>query len=98
MSADNRKPDLPYLNKWVDQYSNTYHHSINKNLLMLIILIRLKTLSQILKLLNLKWMIESELLSTNIFLIKVILKIGQEKYLLLILFWKLILWHIKLGK
>ena len=41
-------------------------------------------------------MIESELLSIRIFLVKVTLKIGQEKYLLLILSWKLILGHKKL--
>ena len=35
----------PYWNKLVDQYNNTYHHSINKKPI---------TLSQILKLLNLK--------------------------------------------
>ena len=42
------------------------------------------------KLVSLKLMIESELLSIRIFLVKVTLNIGQEKYLLLILFWKLI--------
>ena len=42
-------------------------------------------------------MIEPELLSIKIFLIKATLKIGQEKYLLLILFWKLILGLIKLN-
>ena len=36
------------------------------------------------------------LLSTRVFLVKVTLKVGQEKYLLLILFWKLILALIKL--
>ena len=36
MTANDSKFYLPYLNKLVDQY-NTYHHSINKNLLMLII-------------------------------------------------------------
>ena len=36
-------------------------------------------------------MTQSELLSIRIFLVKVTIKIGQEKYLLLILFWKLIL-------
>ena len=36
-------------------------------------------------------MIESELLSIRIFLAKVTLKIGADKYLLSILFWKLIL-------
>ena len=41
-------------------------------------------------------MIESELLSIKILSVKVILKIGQKKYLLLIVFWKLILGHIKL--
>ena len=34
-------------------------------------------------------MIESELLSIRILLVKVILKIGQDKYLLSILCWKL---------
>ena len=41
-------------------------------------------------------MIELESQSMRIFLVKVILKIDQEKYLLLILFLKLILRHIKL--
>ena len=40
--------------------------------------------------------IELQLLSIRIFLGKVTLTIGQEKYLLSILFWKLILGHIKL--
>ena len=44
-----------------------------------------------LKLLNLNLMIESELLSIKIFLARVTLKIGQERYLLLILCWKPIL-------
>ena len=30
MTANARKSYLPYLNKLVDQYNNTYHHSINK--------------------------------------------------------------------
>ena len=38
MTANNSKSYLPYFNKLVDQYNNTYHYSINKNLLMLIIL------------------------------------------------------------
>ena len=58
---------------------------------MLIILLWLKKLTKILKLLNWKLMIELELLSIRIFLVKATLKIGQEKYLLLIQFWKLIL-------
>ena len=30
MTANDSKSYLPYLNKLVDQYSNTYHHSIGK--------------------------------------------------------------------
>ena len=41
-------------------------------------------------------MVKSELLSIRIFLGKVTLKMGQEKYLLLILFWKLIIGLTKL--
>ena len=31
MTANDNKSYLPYLNKLVDHYNNTYHHSINKN-------------------------------------------------------------------
>ena len=41
-------------------------------------------------------MIDSELLNMRIFLVKVTLKTGQEKYLLSVLLWKLIFGHIKL--
>ena len=30
MTANDSKSYLPYLNKLVDQYNNTYYHSINK--------------------------------------------------------------------
>ena len=30
MTANNNKSYFPYLNKLVDQYNNTYHHSVNK--------------------------------------------------------------------
>ena len=30
MTANDSKTDLSYLNKLVDQYNKTYHHSINK--------------------------------------------------------------------
>ena len=30
MKANDSKSDLAYLNKVVDQYNNTYHHSIGK--------------------------------------------------------------------
>ena len=39
MTANNSKYYLADLNKLVDQHNNTYHHSINKKLLMLIILL-----------------------------------------------------------
>ena len=79
----------------VDQYNNTYHHSINKKLINTDNSDLTEKFRTIQKLLNLKLIIESELLSIRIFLVRVILKIGQEKYLLLILFCKLILGHIK---
>ena len=53
---------------------------------MLITLPQLKKLRRILKLLSLKLMIESELLSIRILSVKFALKIGHEKYLLSILF------------
>ena len=53
---------------------------------MLIIVLWLKTL-KILKVLSLKFLIELELLSMRIFLVKVTLKIGQEKYVLKTNFW-----------
>ena len=31
MTGNGSKSYLLYLNKLVDQYNNTYHHSINKN-------------------------------------------------------------------
>ena len=63
---------------------------------MLMTLLSLKKLRPILKLLGLKLMTELEVLSTRILLVKVTLKIGQEKGLLSILCGKLILGHIKL--
>ena len=79
MIANDSKSYLSYLNKLGEQYNNTYHIPLMKNVLMLIILLWLKELRRILKLLNLKLMLESELLSIKIFLAKVTLKIGQEK-------------------
>ena len=56
---------------------------------MLIILLLLNKLRQMLKLLNLRSVIDRRLQSIRIFLIKVIPKIGQKKYSWLILSWKL---------
>ena len=63
---------------------------------MLNILIWIEKLKQIIKFLNLKLIRKSDLPTIRIFLVNFTLKIGQEKYLLSILFWKLILGHIKL--
>ena len=74
--------NLFYLNKLVDKYSNIYHYSISNADSSALT----EKMRPILKLLSLNLMIDSELQSIRIFLIKVTLKIGQEKYLLLILF------------
>ena len=95
MTTDDTKSYLSSLNKLVDQYYNTYHHSVNKKPINAgYSALRLR---QILKLLSLNLMIESELLSIRKFLVKFTLKIGQEKYFLWILFWNLTLGLIKLN-
>ena len=63
MKAYDSKSYLSYLNKLVDQYNNTYHRSIGKELTNADYLLWLKKLRLILKLLSLKLMIKSELLS-----------------------------------
>ena len=77
ITANGSKLYLSYLEKLVDQYNNNDHHSINKILLMLIILLLLKKLKRIIKLPNLRLIIESEFQSIRTFLVKVTLKIGQ---------------------
>ena len=94
MTASENKSYLPYLNQLVDEY-NTYIILLIKNLLMLITLLSLEKLRRILKLLILKFMTESELLSIIIYLAKVILKIGQGNYLSSILFLNIILGRIE---
>ena len=85
MTVNDSKFYPGYLNQFADECNNTYHCSIGKHLLMLIILLSLKKLRLILKLLNLKVLIESGLLSSKTFLAKVTPKIDQKKYLLIIL-------------
>ena len=87
MTANGNNFYHPYLNKFVDQYNNTYHHSIKRSNADNF---ALKKLRPILKFQSLKLIIELELLSIGIFLVKVTLKIGQEKHLLSILFRTLI--------
>ena len=38
MTANDSKSDLPYLDKLVDQYNNSYHHSINKKSMLIVLL------------------------------------------------------------
>ena len=86
MRANDNKSWLSYFNKLVDQNNNIYYHSIGKKAINADYSVLTKNVRRILKLLSLKLMMESELLSIRICLIKVALKIVQEKYLLLILF------------
>ena len=85
MLANDSKPYLPYLNKLGDQCNITYQ-SINNKSINADYSALMEKLRPILKPLNLKLMIESKLLSIRIFLVKVTLEIGEEKYLLSILF------------
>ena len=66
MVANDNKSYLPYLNKLVDQFNNTYHHSINKNSITADYSALTGKLKRIIKLLNLKLIIELELLSMKI--------------------------------
>ena len=92
MTDNDSKVYLPYFNELVDQYNNNYHHSVNKKLIDA----DYSALTEIIETNPKACKLESELLSMKIFLAKITLKIGQEKYLLLILFWKLIFGLIKL--
>ena len=42
MTGNDSKLYFAYLKKLVDEYNNTYYHSVGKNLFMLIILLWLK--------------------------------------------------------
>ena len=86
MTGNDSKSFLSYLNKLVDQYNNNYHHSIGKKPSNADYTVLTKKNQTDPKAQSLKLMIESELLSIRIFLVKVILKIGQEKQLLSVLF------------
>ena len=67
MKANDSKSYLGYLNKLVDQYNNTFHHSINKELINAdysVLTKKIETNLQALKLL---------------LLVKITLKISQKK-------------------
>ena len=89
MTANDGKSYLPNLKKLVDEYNNTYNHSINKkpiNADYSALTEKLETNSKAPKF---KLMIESKLQSIKIFLIKVTLKIGREDSKLILGFTKL---------
>ena len=97
MTANDSKSYLSYLNKLVDQYSNTYHHTVNKRPINDDYSAFTEKIETNLKA-NEKFKVNDRVRITKYknILVKVTLKIRQEIYLLLILFWKLILRHIKL--
>ena len=86
MTTNDSKSYLSYLNKLLDQYNNTYHHSIGRKPINVDYSALTEKIETNAKLLSLKLMIGSELLSIRIFLVKVLLTVNQEKYLLSILF------------
>ena len=97
MAANDSKPYLSYLNKFVDQYNNTYHHSVNKKPINAADYFALTEKIEVNSKAP-KFRVNDGVRITKYknSLVKITLKIGQEKYLLLILFWKLILPLIKL--
>ena len=95
---------LIWISSLVYQYNNTYHYSINRKPINDIKNFdwKIETNNNASefrvndRVIILELIIEWELLSLRIFSVKVTLKIGQRKYLLFILFWKLIFGLIKL--
>ena len=86
MTANDSKSYLSDLNKLVDQCNDTYHHSINKKPINADYSALTENIESNPKDPKFKEIIESKLLSIKIILVNVIPKIGQERYLLSILF------------
>ena len=78
MTTKDSNSFIPYLNKFVYQHNNAYHHSNNKKAINSDYYAFIEKIET-----NPK---TPEFLSIKIFLAKVTLKFGQEKYLLSILF------------
>ena len=85
MSANNKKYCLGFFDKLVDKYNNSYHYSIEKKPTVVDYFSLTENIEKSLKHLNLKFVIKSRLLCKTICFVKVTKKIGQKKYLLLIL-------------
>ena len=77
---------LPYLNKLVDEYKKTYNHSINKNPINADYSASTKKVETNPKVSKFKVNDRVTVTKYKNYNEKVTLKIGQEKYLLLILF------------
>ena len=85
MTANNDESYLAHLNKLVDQYNSIYHHSINKKPISAGYSALIEKIETNLK--APKFNVNDMVRITKFenILVKVILKIGQEKYLLSIL-------------
>ena len=59
VTANKSKSYLAYLKKLVYEHNNTYHHSIDESLLMVVFLLCLKKLNLGIKLLHLNFVIDS---------------------------------------
>ena len=77
LTANDSKSYLGYLNKLADEYNNSYYRSIGKKTIVVITLLWLKIVTQVIKHLNLKLVIESELLSIWTYLAKVTPTTGE---------------------
>ena len=89
MTANDSKSYLAYLNKLVDLYNNSYHHSVNKKPInadysTLTEKIEADSKAPKFKVNDRVIITKDKNIFSNPFLVT--LKIGQEKYLLLILF------------
>ena len=81
MATDDSKSYLSYLNKFVNQYNNTYHHSINK-----------KSINA-----DYSALTENIETNPKAPKFKVTDRVRITKYFFLILSWKLTLGHIRLN-
>ena len=89
MKANDSELYLPYLNKLVEQYNNIFKHSINEipiNANHSAFTEKIETNPKAPKFKVNVSDFMSELLSIRVFVVKFILKLGQEKHLSLILF------------
>ena len=85
MTADDSKPYISYLDKLVDQYNNTYHHSISKKAINVDYLTFAEKIETNPTASKFKVNDRVRIIKYKNILVKDTLIIGQEKYLLSIL-------------